>query len=139
VLPSLMSLCPSKILLREEKILYRVAAIFPDNFQSFTVASEKTTCFRIILRKTVSALCRSRNKNKQAHSGKDKSTESYENCHSLQASRRGRTMRKILSWNLKKSMGARNRGGIGLSYRPARLHRLAEFIPWNRFLGSINV
>jgi hypothetical protein len=45
------------------------------------------------------------------------------------------------------SMGARNQGGIGLSYpwnkeapyRPARLHRLAEFIPWNRFLGSINV
>jgi hypothetical protein len=36
-------------------------------------------------------------------------------------------------------MGARNRGGIGLSYRPARLHRLAELIPWNRFLGSINV
>jgi hypothetical protein len=33
-------------------------------------------------------------------------------------------------------MGARNRVGIGLSYRPARLHRLAEFIPWNRFLGS---
>ncbi len=29
--------------------------------------------------------------------------------------------------------------GIGLSYRPARLHRLAEFIPQNRFLGSINV
>jgi hypothetical protein len=39
----------------------------------------------------------------------------------------------------KESMGARNRGGIGLAYRPARLHRLAEFIPWNRFLGSINV
>jgi hypothetical protein len=36
-------------------------------------------------------------------------------------------------------MEARNRVGIGLSYRPARLHRLAEFIPWNRFLGSINV
>jgi hypothetical protein len=36
-------------------------------------------------------------------------------------------------------MGARNRGGTGLSYRPTRLHRLAEFIPWNRFLGSINV
>jgi hypothetical protein len=31
------------------------------------------------------------------------------------------------------------RVGIGLSYRPARLHRLAEFIPWSRFLGSINV
>ncbi len=39
----------------------------------------------------------------------------------------------------KQSMGARDRVGIGLSYRPARLHRLAEFIPWNRFLGSINV
>jgi hypothetical protein len=34
----------------------------------------------------------------------------------------------------KKSMGARNRGGIGLPYRPARLHRLAELIPWNQFL-----
>ncbi len=33
--------------------------------------------------------------------------------------------------NFKESMGARNRRGIGLSYRPARLHRLAEFIPWN--------
>jgi hypothetical protein len=38
-----------------------------------------------------------------------------------------------------KSMGARNRGGIGLSYRPARLHRLAEFIPWNQFRGPINI
>ncbi len=36
-------------------------------------------------------------------------------------------------------MGARNRGGIGLSYRPARLQRLAEFIPWNRFLGSLKI
>jgi hypothetical protein len=39
----------------------------------------------------------------------------------------------------KQSMGARNRVGIGLSYRTARLHRQAEFIPWNQFLGSINV
>jgi hypothetical protein len=38
-----------------------------------------------------------------------------------------------------KSMGARNRAGIGLSYRPAGLHRLAEFIPWGQFLGSISV
>jgi hypothetical protein len=37
------------------------------------------------------------------------------------------------------TMGAENRVGIGLSYRPARLHRLAEFIPWNRFLGSLKV
>ncbi len=40
---------------------------------------------------------------------------------------------------LKQSMGARNRVGIGLSYWPARLRRLAEFIPWNQFLGSLNV
>jgi hypothetical protein len=39
----------------------------------------------------------------------------------------------------KESIGARNRGGIEFSYRPARLHRLAEFIPWNRFLDSIKV
>jgi hypothetical protein len=36
-------------------------------------------------------------------------------------------------------MGARHRVGIRLLYRPAMLNRLAEFIPWNRFLGSINV
>ncbi len=39
----------------------------------------------------------------------------------------------------KQSMKARNQVGIGLSYGPARLHRLAEFIPWNRFLGSVNI
>ena len=31
---------------------------------------------------------------------------------------------------LKQSMGDRHRVGIGLSYRPARLQRLAEQIPW---------
>jgi hypothetical protein len=45
----------------------------------------------------------------------------------------------ILSWVFKKSMGARHRVGIGLSYRPAMLHRLAELMPWHRFLGSIKV
>ncbi len=39
----------------------------------------------------------------------------------------------------KQSMGARNRVGIGLSYRLARLHVLAELINWNRCLGSIKV
>ncbi len=37
------------------------------------------------------------------------------------------------------SMGSRNRVGTGLSYRPAKLHRLAESIRWNRFLGSSKV
>jgi hypothetical protein len=36
-------------------------------------------------------------------------------------------------------MGTRNRVGIGLSYRPARLHRMAESIPWFRFMGSLDV
>jgi hypothetical protein len=39
----------------------------------------------------------------------------------------------------KQSMGARNRLGIGLSYRSSRLHSLAELIPWNRFMGSFKV
>jgi hypothetical protein len=39
----------------------------------------------------------------------------------------------------KQSMGARNRVTIGLSYRPARLHRLAELVPRNRFLVSLKV
>ncbi len=37
------------------------------------------------------------------------------------------------------SMGARNQVWIGFSYRPARLHRLEELIPRNRFLISLNV
>jgi hypothetical protein len=36
-------------------------------------------------------------------------------------------------------MGARNRVGRELSYRPARLQRLAELIPWNRFLGFLKI
>jgi hypothetical protein len=32
-----------------------------------------------------------------------------------------------------------NRVGIGVSYLPARLHRLAELIYWNQFLGSLKV
>jgi hypothetical protein len=40
---------------------------------------------------------------------------------------------------LEQSLEARNRVEIGLPYRPAMLHRLAESIPWNRFLGSLKV
>jgi hypothetical protein len=40
---------------------------------------------------------------------------------------------------LEQSMGARNRVGIGLSHWPARLHRQAESISRNRFLGSLKV
>ncbi len=39
----------------------------------------------------------------------------------------------------KQSMGARNREGIGLSYRTARLYSQPELVPWNRFLGSLKV
>jgi hypothetical protein len=37
---------------------------------------------------------------------------------------------------LEQSIGTRNRVVIGLSYRPARLHRLVESIPWDRFLNQ---
>jgi len=40
---------------------------------------------------------------------------------------------------LKQCMGARNREGIWLLYRPARLNRSAESVPWNLFLGSLKV
>ncbi len=40
---------------------------------------------------------------------------------------------------VEQSMGAIKRIGIGLSYRPARLLRLAESLPWNQFLGSLKV
>ncbi len=59
---------------------------------------KKSTFLIIISCWTVSALCRSRNRNKQTHSGKNKSTRSYETYHSLQVSRRGRTMRKIMNY-----------------------------------------
>jgi hypothetical protein len=38
---------------------------------------------------------------------------------------------------LGQSMGVRNRVGIGLSYRPARLHRLAESTPWELIPGLL--
>ncbi len=38
---------------------------------------------------------------------------------------------------LEQYIWTRNQVVIGLSYRPASLHRLAESIPWNRFLGSL--
>jgi hypothetical protein len=45
-----------------------------------------------------------------------------------------------LCWNFRTIYGDyRNRIGKGLSYQPARLHRLAESIPCNRFLGSLKV
>ncbi len=40
---------------------------------------------------------------------------------------------------LEQSMGARNQLGIGLSYRPTWLHRLAELIPWNWCHGPLKV
>jgi hypothetical protein len=43
----------------------------------------------------------------------------------------------VLEFLIKQAIGARNRVGIGLSYRPASLHGLAESIP--RSLGSLKV
>ena len=49
------------------------------------------------------------------------------------------TSKPSLCWYFLPSLWARNRVGIGLWYRPARLHRLAQLVPWNRFLGSLKV
>ncbi len=51
----------------------------------------------------------------------------------------GLSYRPASAGNLEQSMGARNLVGIGLSYQPAILHELAELIPWNRFRGSLKV
>ncbi len=40
---------------------------------------------------------------------------------------------------LEQSMGAIEPSGIRVAVLAARLHRLAESIPWNRFLGSLKV
>ena len=50
--------------------------------------NKKSYFLLIISHKTFSALLRSGNINKQTHSGKYKSTGSYESCHCLQAPRR---------------------------------------------------
>ncbi len=47
--------------------------------------------------------------------------------------------RKSCAGIVEQSEGARNRIGIGFSYRPAGLYRLVESIPWNQFLGSLKV
>ncbi len=44
-----------------------------------------------------------------------------------------------LCWNFKQPMGARNRVGIRLSYRPARLHMLADWFLKNNFFTSLKV
>jgi hypothetical protein len=50
-----------------------------------------------------------------------------------------RCLLATVSGIFKQSMGARNRVGIGLAYRPARFHSLVELVSWNRFLGSLKV
>jgi hypothetical protein len=64
-----------------------VAAIFPEHFQSFTVVL-KNIFLSILLLKTVSAVCRSINKNNNTHSSKVESTESYKSRDSRWTLRR---------------------------------------------------
>ncbi len=66
---------------------YRVAAIFPEHFQSFTVGLKHF--FKIILLpQTVSAVCWIINKNNNTHSSKVESAGSYKSRDSLWTSRR---------------------------------------------------
>jgi hypothetical protein len=52
-----------------------VAAIFPEHFQSFTVLLKNNIFYCFFLRKTISAFCQNRNKNKQSHSGEDRKAQ----------------------------------------------------------------
>jgi hypothetical protein len=45
----------------------------------------------------------------------------------------------ILILNTSAGVSEHSMGGLGTEFRPARLHRLAESIPWNRLLSSLNV
>jgi hypothetical protein len=67
---------------------YRVAAIFPERFQSFTVALKNNLFSYFFMRNTVSVICRNINKNKQSHSGKDESTGRRGSMDSLWTLRR---------------------------------------------------
>jgi hypothetical protein len=51
--------------------------------------------------------------------------------------RMGLSYRPASTGIFKQSVGPWKRVEIWLSYRPARLHSLAELVPWNRFLGSL--
>ncbi len=72
-------------------------------------------------------------------SPRDNAESKYRNIFSWRANYRANTCTLYGAGIFKQSKGARNRVRIGLSYRTARLHRLVEFIPWNRFLGPIKV
>jgi hypothetical protein len=48
-----------------------------------------------------------------------------------------RNRQEVRAEIVKQSMGTWNRVGVELLYRPARLDRLAEMVPWNWFLGSL--
>jgi hypothetical protein len=67
--------------------MYRVAAIFPEHFQSFTFVL-KNIFFINSFASTVSAVCRSINKNNNTHSSKVESTGSYKSLDSRWTSRR---------------------------------------------------
>jgi hypothetical protein len=70
----------------------------------------------------------------RVHPGGVKHSKCWRNVHRVHRS--FAEVFTIRAGILKDSTGARNQGGIGLSYRPSWLRRLAELIPWNRFLGS---
>jgi hypothetical protein len=60
---------------------------FRNTFKA-SLSHKKIIFLKTLLPQTVSAVCRSINKNKNTHSGKDKSTGSYKSHYSLRISRR---------------------------------------------------
>ncbi len=54
-----------------------------------------------------------------------------------QDSKKGCENKEYCAGIFTQSMVARNGVWLGLSYRPGRLHKLAELVPWNRIVGFL--
>jgi hypothetical protein len=83
--------------------MYRVSAIFPGTLSKLHCHIKKLFFLTILLPETFTAICRSINKNKKTHSGKDKSTSSYKSRYSLRTSRRTYYEEVMSYGNIKKS------------------------------------
>ncbi len=69
---------------------------------------------------------------RSVQTGASQGSWSVGNLRSLTPPPKTQLKQKTGAGIFKQSIEARNRVEIGLSYRPARLHRLAELVTWNQ-------
>ncbi len=88
---------------------------------------QETDIFRVVSRE--------KGEEKQAGSRACRDRQ-MENVKFLPSSQQPHMCSTVHCWNFRTIHGGyRSRVGIGLAYRPARLHRLVKSVPWNRFLA----